>query len=89
MDDLEPLPLLLDTKLLKTLIDSSTASPKDLSEIHTNLQRHYLALTKYSAKVETMVIEREKAHNRTMDEMKDKLKYLESQYQKSKSEAST
>ena len=36
-----------------------------------------------------MVAEREKAHNRTMNEMKDKLRYLESQYQKSKSEAST
>jgi hypothetical protein len=30
MDDLEPLPLLLDTKLLKTLIDNSTTSSKDL-----------------------------------------------------------
>ena len=78
MDDLEPLPLLLDTKLLKTLLDSSTTSPKDLSEIQSTLHKHFLALTKYSAKVETMVAEREKAHNRTMNEMRDKLKYLES-----------
>ena len=35
MEDLEPLPLLLDTKLLNTLLISSTASPKDLSEIQS------------------------------------------------------